>query len=213
MFARNLLFTIGPALIIVLWACRRTLGVREALISLALGAGAVVLALGLGLLLPAGVGRGATVRALLLRSFVVTALVEELARLAAVTVAQTQVRGSARVIGLRCGVLVGCGFAITESLLVLGRSSTVLMLRAATTLPMHAVLGGVAGLAVSSLHHRKSKNPLVLIPAGLAIAVALHGSYNLLLRLNAPLNGITLPLVAAGVTTVLLMDSRARSKP
>ncbi len=213
MLARNLLFTIGPALIIVLWASRRTVGAREALISLALGAGAVVLALGLGLLLPAGVGRGATVGALLLRSFVVTALVEELARLAAVTVAQTQVRGPARVIGLRCGVLVGCGFAITESLLVLGRSSTLLMLRAVTTLPMHAVLGGVAGLAVSSLHRRESKNPLILIPAGLAIAVALHGSYNLLLRLNAPLNGITLPLVVAGVATVLLMDSRARTKP
>lgn len=104
--------------------------------------------------------------------------------------------------GVIYGVTVGLGFAALEnSLYAAGHGPAVGLFRAAVTSVAHASFSGWLGyfFALSRFTRRR-----LLIPAGLALAILLHGTYDLLLFLSFGASGL-LSFVLVGLAMLLLL--------
>jgi len=135
--------------------------------------------LGLSALFPWASGTEAGLGARLVSAFAIVALVEEATKLLAARMILAGKRGlGGRTGSIVCAICVGAGFAFGESVLYALRGSAVLVLRAFSAAPAHALFSGIAGCFLgSSLFDRGRKGAWA---AGLACAVALHGLYDLL---------------------------------
>ena len=231
MLLRNLALVLIPALAVAFWAARRTLTARTVVMGLLLGMASALIALLAGLLFPPGLIGLRGLAAALLRSFLLVAAVEELSRLIVLPLLlrrreETRRTQRPRQYALRAGVVVGIGFAVLESLTLIGRAGSVLALRAVTALPVHAFGGAALGLAFGMSSADDNGPAVTLGPAVLVavlVATGVHGSYDLLLRLGARYQTWSLAVVAAAVSAVLAGDhlsaradggsSRQRGRP
>lgn len=93
-------------------------------------------------------------------------------------------------------VVAGLGFATLENILVMisTGSSKAIILRFATATLMHALASGVVGyyLGLAKFNQEKEKN---LISQGLAIAIILHGVYNIIAATETPISLFLLTLL------------------
>lgn len=113
------------------------------------------------------------------RAFLVAALPEEALKLAVLVVyaaAQPRFRGPRE--GVTHGLAVGLGFAVAENILRAGTGSMeTLVLRSASVVPFHALLGVIMGFRVGRAVLRQGRHQRELVRA-LAVPVALHGLYD-----------------------------------
>jgi len=120
--------------------------------------------------------------ATLIEAFVLSAAVEELAKVACVLVLTRGVLGPGTRYGaFLYGLHAAMGFALVENVLAMLRVtdliafSTRFYLRAYLAVPMHLLTGGVLGYLWA--RRRFDRGPIGLL-GGLAIAIAIHGTYN-----------------------------------
>lgn len=176
----NIVLALLPSVVILLWAYRRDSRKAEQprLVARAfvLGFAAAVLALIVGLLLsPAGALLPFPLN-LLYHAFVVAAFVEEGAKLAIVLLLILPQPDFDEVAdGLVYTMAAGLGFAFIENALYSG-STLVLLIRAVSAVPLHAIAGGVMGFYVGRSKFSGDREAHV----GLLAAIAVHGTYDAL---------------------------------
>ena len=127
-------------------------------------------------------GDAAEPRATLIEAFVLSAAVEELAKVACVLLlTRGLLAPGTRYGAFLYGLHAAMGFALVENVLAMLRApdliafSTRFYLRAYLAVPMHLLAGGVLGYVWA--RRRFDRGPLGLL-GGLAIAIAIHGTYN-----------------------------------
>jgi len=142
---------------------------------------------------------------ILFSGFIVAALVEELARLAAVALLSGSRPAPSR--SLFAGaLLVGLFFSAFENLAYALPDPSILWLRTLTSLPVHAAasLLGAAFLSGAGCALRAGPGPLPLL-----IAVVLHGTFSS--GMDAGGAGISVALLAALVLGILARDAWTRA--
>jgi RsiW-degrading membrane proteinase PrsW (M82 family) len=138
-------------------------------------------------------------------AFVVTALTEELLKVAAFCLGILWTRYlSEPMDGIIYGAAVGLGFASVENALYLAGSGdlSVLLMRAFTATILHACIGAGLGfcLAMARLGIR---HPVLLISGGLLVAVILHGLYDIFLFIWPELKMISLLFVLPALIAIM----------
>ena len=120
------------------------------------------------------------------KAFLVAALVEEVIKLQIVKIfAYNNVHFDEVMDGIVYLVVASLGFACMENILfVTGGGLRVALMRAFTSVPLHAIASGIMGYYVgkAKLAGRKEEESS-LIYKGLMIAILVHGTYDLLLFL------------------------------
>ncbi len=133
------------------------------------------------------------------RAFLVIALVEEAAKLLVIRWYLSPQHEFEEVSeGMIYTVTAGMGFALFENLLYGLVSPRILVLRALTAVPLHALTAGILGYSagISRFEGRDRT------PSGLTGAVLLHGSYNMLLFAGSWVSFLVFPLLAAAWAVV-----------
>lgn len=140
---------------------------------------------------------------LALLNFLPVAVVEELAKLAALYPVVIRSREYNEPLdGIIYGVTVGLGFAACENLLyAFSYGPTVGVLRALVTSLAHASFSGWLGYFLSLVKFGRRR---IWLLVGLSLAILLHGSYNtMLLAGEGGLKLMSLALVAAAIIALL----------
>ena len=215
MLALNLALAGAPALALFILAShrehRRGRSARAPSLARGWGIAAIAAALLAGVAVtPLRAGIGGAWRALF-DAFILAGLVEETAKYVAVLVVlrRTVLRATVRSSGpaadardaLVYGMVAGVGFAFVESTIYLGEPPPVMILRAITAVPLHAATGAWIGSAVN-LGRRAGS---CAGPLGLAIAVVVHGVYDLMIAFGPPAAyaSLALALLSLAVTAGL----------
>jgi RsiW-degrading membrane proteinase PrsW (M82 family) len=147
----------------------------------------------LGRALPSGQSAGAR----LLQAFVVAAGVEESVKLFFVrSYLYRRPEFDERMDGIVYSICVSLGFAFVEDFMYGYNDLLVLLFRAFTAVPLHAVAAGFMGYQLG-LAKVEGRDPGRGMAAGLAWAVAIHGLYDFLILTGGAASLLVLPLLAA----------------
>jgi RsiW-degrading membrane proteinase PrsW (M82 family) len=136
---------------------------------------------------------------LLVRAFVIAALVEELTKLAVVRgVLWRRQEFDEIADGMTYTVTASLGFAFFENLMYSFGPPAVLILRGITAVPLHAAASGIMGYFLG----REKFGELRAARRGLLYAVLLHGAYDALLFAGGMLSLLVIPLLGYAVMTL-----------
>jgi RsiW-degrading membrane proteinase PrsW (M82 family) len=199
----NIVLAIVPALLILLWAYRRDRAHPEprrlVLAAFLLGLVAVLAALVAGFV-TAPLGRMLSGYAdLAFKAFFQAGLLEEAAKLAVVLLVVARHPAFDEVAdGIVYVMAASLGFAAVENVLYIGETTSVLLIRAITAVPMHGAVGGIMGyfVGLSRIEHRGS------VVTGLLLAVVVHGLYDFVLFAGGLLSFAAIGIVVASMVTV-----------
>ncbi len=177
----NVLVAILPAVIILLWAYRRDIRKaqepRLVFRAFLLGFVAAVVAILGGFIIAPAAGLLPPFAALLYRAFIVAAFTEESAKLLVVLLL---IRPHQQFDEITDGVVytiaAALGFAFLENVLYSGGTTGVLVIRAVTAVPLHAIAGGIMGYYVGLSKFDRDAD----LAWGPAAAILIHGLYNAL---------------------------------
>ena len=201
MLALNLALAGAPAVALFILAShrehRRGRSARAPSVALAWGVAAIAAALLAGVAVTPLRGGLPGAWRTVFDAFVVAGLVEETAKYVAVLVVlrSTVLRSTGTAAQTRdalvYGMVAGVGFAFVENTIYLGEPPPVMILRAVTAVPLHACTGAWLGFAVRLGRRAGSRAG----PVGLAIAVVVHGVYDLMIAFGPPAAYASLALV------------------
>lgn len=186
-----------PSLVVLIAVFRRAEKKREIAIGFVSGYAAAIPLLLIELLVSSMLRSDGGWVEVLIRAFLVSALVEESGKLLLITSVRGSHRETDRAPTVAVAAVVGLGMATFEQLLYAAEGFGILLLRAATSVPLHV---GVAVLMAeimvrgsSSGEVGTSRRPGKALVAGIAI----HGGYDLLLNLAHPIRYAVIPLCLA----------------
>jgi RsiW-degrading membrane proteinase PrsW (M82 family) len=130
--------------------------------------------------------------AMLVRSFVVAGLLEELSKFLVVYLFIYRRSEFDEVTdGIVYTITAGLGFAFFENILYSAGPTSVILLRGITAVPLHAVTAGIMGYFIG----RSRFLPKPLFGRGIAIAALIHGAYDLLLFTGTWAAFLVVPLI------------------
>lgn len=150
-------------------------------------------------------------------AFLVTAPVEELAKMLPLFLAWRRHEFDEPLDGVIYGTAVALGFASIENFYYLEASgqASLMLMRGFTAVPIHVACSGATGLFFGIAKFRPGRERAPLILAGLALAIGIHGLYDWLLGAEDPLRkrlALTAVVPAAFVLLALKIRwARARS--
>ena len=212
MLIANVALALAPSLLLLWWAYRRESGDPQSLrlltMAFLLGLLAVIPALAVGMLASLAHRLLSGSLRLLYQAFVTAAAVEEGVKFALVWFL---VRRNPRIDGVADGIVYGMaaslGFAFLESVLYVGESSFILLLRGVTAVPLHAGCGALMGYFVARSRSRTNRRAWV----GLLLAILVHGTYDSFVFAGGSVAFLSLAVVAALVAAVPLLLLHAGS--
>lgn len=172
----------------------------------------------------------ASVSGSFVRAFLLVALPEEGAKLAAVLVGRVLLRRMGRTGpsarswtrapsgglfreaagGVPAGIAASLGFAFFESAAILVGAPGAAALRALVAAPLHGACGAWVGAAAEGSRTNRGGVRVV----SFLVAVGLHGAYDLSLFLGLPfIVAVAVSLLALGLSAVLLLRDRSSGSP
>ncbi|MFW5849346.1 MAG: PrsW family intramembrane metalloprotease [Spirochaetota bacterium] len=210
MLAANLFLALAPSLVLLWWAYRRDTHKKESARLLAyaflLGLFAIVPSILVGLLADPFRRFFDGFAETLYRAFVVAALVEEGVKYVLLAgFVRRHPHFDEHTDGLVYGMAASLGFAFFENALYVGGSPIVLLVRGLTAVPLHAGCGALVGYFVGRAHFQ----PRRPAAAGLPIAIAVHGLYDLLIFSGGLVSFGAIAVVLGLVVAVPLLFRRA----
>lgn len=197
----NILLAAVPSFSLVLYFYLRDKGKREPplliLKAFILGFFAVLPAILIELALEKAGNLLGAAGLILVRAFVVAALVEESVKLIIVRLFLYDREEFDEVTdGIIYTITASLGFAFFENILYSFGPPLVLIMRGITAVPLHATASGILGYYIGRSKFEDSSS----MAKGLLFAVLIHGTYDFLLFTEGPLSLLVLPLlIAAGI--------------
>lgn len=206
----NTVVAMIPAALILLWAYRRDSARAEdpklVIRAFLLGFIAAFVAIGVGLVVAPAAGLLPPLGRLLYRAFVVAAFTEELAKLLVVALLiRPHPQFDEIADGLVYSMAAGLGFAFLENVLFAGGPTFVLLLRAFTAVPLHAIAAGAMGYYVGRSKFAHGGD----LATGLLAAIAIHGVYDALVFSAAWPAFLAIPLLIGAGIWVRYLFTRA----
>jgi protease PrsW len=192
----NIILAAIPAVLLLLYFYRKDKTKREP-------AGLILKTFGLGILavIPAGAAEFGTillfsrisgVPGLLIRAFIVAALIEETSKFFVIKTYLYKKKEFDEVTdGIIYTAAAGLGFAFFESLLYSFGPPYVMILRGVTSVPLHATASGIMGYYIGLAKRTGYFKP----GRGLLYAVIIHGLYNFFLFTGSLLVVLIVPLL------------------
>lgn len=167
---------------------------------------AAAIELGLNRLVPAPAG----LPGIIFDSFIAAALVEESAKLFFVKrYIYRRPEFDERVDGIVYAICVSLGFAFVENFLYGYKDMRVLLVRAFTAVPGHAVFSGIMGYYVGISKLEEGRRGAWR--SGLAWAILLHGLYDLLIMLGGLASILVIPLLVGGWAALVRLFRSAQA--
>lgn len=143
---------------------------------------------------------------LLVRAFVIAALVEELTKYAVVRGVLWRRREFDEIAdGMMYTITASLGFAFFENLMYSFGPPAVLVLRGLTAVPLHAAASGIMGYFLGRAKFSESR----AARWGILFAVLIHGTYNALLFAGGALSLLVIPLLGFAVMALFRLYRRA----
>lgn len=130
--------------------------------------------------------------AIFARAFIMAALVEETTKLLVVkTFVYNKPQFDEITDGVVYAITASMGFACFENILYSSGGTAVVLVRAFTAVPLHAVASGIMGYYIGLSKFRQKKD----MYAGLIYAVIIHGAYDFFLFTGTVLSFLVIPLL------------------
>ena len=209
----NIALAAIPSALIIIYFYRRDLAQREPprliLATFVLGFFAVIPAIVIELALWSIGSTYHGVARILIRAFVVAALVEEGMKLLVIRLYVYNKQEFDEVSdGIIYTITASLGFAFFENVLYSFGPPLVLIIRGITAVPLHASASGILGYYLGISKIRKERK----IGMGLAIAILIHGLYDFLLFSRTAFSLLVIPLIAVSVWVLLRLFRRAQTE-